>query len=117
MRKKVPNGLQKVLWSYNIESMDLEEDKELIIQQVLNYGNWEDLRWLYQTYPEMKIRKVVQNPRRGMWFENVLNFWCLMLKIRLPKRVREQAIFHIEPRFQQWQYLFPEFQSKKSHNF
>lgn len=98
MMRRIPKRLQSVLWSYDISKMDAEGDKKLIIQQVLNYGDWDDLKWLYRTYSEEDIREVLKNPRRGIWFENVLNFWCLMLKIKLPKSVRERAIFRLEPR-------------------
>lgn len=97
--KKVPKKLQSVLWSYDISTMDLENSRELIIQQVLNYGDWNDLKWLYKTYPEKKIKEVVQNPRRGIWFENVLNFWCLMFEIKLTPSVWKRALFDLNPGF------------------
>ena len=100
--KKIPRKLQSVLWSYDIRRLNPGKDKELIIQQVLNYGDWEDLKWLYRNYSENKIKEVVRHPRRGIWFEQVLNFWCLMLKIRLPKKVRERAIFHPIPMPSTW---------------
>lgn len=98
-RNKLPGFLQSVLWSYDLKQMDLEEDKEIIITQVLNYGDWKDLKWLYSVYSEDDIKEVVSHPRRGLWFEKVLNFWEIMLGIRLPKKVRQKAIFRIEPQF------------------
>ena len=95
--RKVPRKLQSVLWSYDIRQVHPGKHKELIIQQVLNYGDWEDLKWLYRTYPEREIKEVVRHPRRGVWFERVLDFWCLMLKVHLPNRVREQALFRLYP--------------------
>ena len=94
--KKVPEQFQRVLWSYDINKMDLEEDKKEIITQVLNYGTWEDLKLLYKLYSEKDIKEVVKNPRRGVWFERVLNFWTLMFNIRLKKDIREKAIFSLK---------------------
>ena len=96
---KLPRFLQSVLWSYDLSKLDAKEDKETIITQVLNYGDWKDLKWLYSDYSEDEIRKVVKRPRRGLWFEKVLNFWEIMLGIRVPKKIREKAIFNINPRF------------------
>jgi len=93
--KEIPQRLQSVLWSYDIHRLSLAKDKELIIQQVLNYGDWEDLKWLYRSYSEGQIKEVVRHPRKGIWFRQVLDFWCLMLKIRLPKKVKEKAIFRL----------------------
>ena len=92
-KRKVPKNFQKVLWSYNINKMDLEEDKREIITQVLNYGTWEDLKLLYKLYSEKDIKEVVKNPRRGVWFKKVLNFWIMMFDIRLKKEVLGKAIF------------------------
>ena len=97
--KKVPKQFQRVLWSYDVNKMDLEEDKKEIITQVLNYGTWEDIKLLYKLYPEKDIKEVVKNPRRGVWFEKVLNFWTLMFNIRLKKDVWKKAIFLTSPKF------------------
>lgn len=91
--KKVPKQFQRTLWSYNIDKMNLEEDKKEIITQVLNYGTWEDLKLLYKLYPQKDIKGVVRNPRRGVWFKKVLNFWTLMFNIKLKKEVWDKAIF------------------------
>ena len=37
--------------------MDLEEDKDEIITQVLNYGTWEDLKLFFKLYSEKDIKK------------------------------------------------------------
>lgn len=96
---KVPKFLQSVLWSYNLKELDIQSDKTLIITQVLNYGDWKDLKWLYSIYTEEDIKKVVSHPRRGLWFERVLNFWEKMLDIRIPKEVRQKAIFKLDHSF------------------
>jgi len=91
--KKVPKQFQRVLWSYNINKMDLGEDKKEIITQVLNYGTWEDLKLLYKLYSEEEIKEVVKNPRRGVWFKKVLNFWITIFDIQLKKEIWDKAIF------------------------
>jgi hypothetical protein len=73
--------------------MDLEKDKKEIITQVLNYGTWEDLKWLFKVYSEKEIKEVIKNPRRGVWFRKVLNFWTKIFNIKLKKDVFERAIF------------------------
>lgn len=92
---KILRNLQGVLWSYDIRDLDLKGDKEYIITQTLNYGTWDDLKLPYKLYSEKDIKEVVKNPRRGVWFEKVLNFWTLMFNIRLKKEVRKRAIFDI----------------------
>lgn len=95
--KKVPSSFQTALWSYDISRMNIEKDKKEIITQVLNYGTWDNLKLLFEIYPEKEIKKVIKNPSRGVWFEKVLNFWCTIFNIRLKKDVWEKAIFNINP--------------------
>ena len=91
--KKIPKQFQRILWSYDINKMNLREDRKEIITQTLNYGTWEDLKLLYHLYPEKEIKQVVRNPRRGVWFKKVLNFWTIIFNIRLKKETWDKAIF------------------------
>lgn len=91
--QKPPKFLQSSLWSYNLNSLDLEKDKELIITQVLNYGTWPEVKWLLRRYSDQEIKEVVKNPRRGMWLRKVLNFWTTVYGIKLEPTKFEDAIF------------------------
>ena len=95
--KKLPKSFQRVLWSYDIDKMDIKEDKEEIITQVLNYGTWDDLKLLYKLYSEQDIKEVVSHPRRGVWFEKVLNFWTKMFNIKIREDIYKKAIFTLIP--------------------
>jgi hypothetical protein len=92
-KKKVPKSFQNCLWYCNISKMDIERDKKEIITQVLNYGTWEDLKLLFEIYPEKEIKKVIKNPRRGVWLRKVLNFWATIYQLKLKKEIFERAIF------------------------
>ena len=95
--KKIPKSFQRALWSYDIEKMDARKNKTEIVTQILNHGNSDDLKRLFEIYSDEEIKEIVKNPRRGVWFEKVLNFWTTIFDIRLKKDVREKAIFNINP--------------------
>jgi len=95
--KKLPKTFQRILWSYDISKMDIIKDKREIITQILNYGAWNDIKLLNKYYSEEDIKEVVLNPRRGVWFEKVLNFWTKVLNIEIDKEVYQKAIFRIAP--------------------
>lgn len=97
MSKRIPKKLQRVLWSYDISKMNLDSCKDLVVQQVLNYGVWGEVVWLFRTYSIQDIKRTVGHPRRGVWFINVLNFWCQFFKIKLPRDVWERALFRVGP--------------------
>ena len=48
--KKLPEFLRSVLWSYDVSRMDTQKDKNLIVEQILNYGAEKELWWLIKTY-------------------------------------------------------------------
>ena len=56
--KVVSEFLQPILWSVNVENLDLEEDKTYIVNQILAYGGFKELRWLFKNYSLKTIKKV-----------------------------------------------------------
>jgi len=93
----IPNFLQSALWSYDLKALDKEKDRRLIIEQVLNYGNWEQLQWVLKNYSKIEIKEVVSKPRRGIWDKRSLNYWTKFYNIKIPKAIREKAILNIDP--------------------
>ena len=95
--RKLPRFLQPILWSYDISKMNTEDDKDIIIEQILNYGAEEELKWLIKTYRDRDIRNVLSHPSRGNWFPDVLNYWLNILNIKLDKDDYELAIRDLCP--------------------
>ena len=56
--KKIPKRLQAVLWSVNVNQLDIQRDKGYIIHQILSYGRLEDIRWLFEMYPKEDVQRV-----------------------------------------------------------
>ncbi len=79
---KIPKNLQGILWSRNINNLDLQEDKNYIVHQILAYGGWEHLIWLLNNYKLNKIRDIfVQHPSKD-YDERSFNFiQKILLKI------------------------------------
>lgn len=61
----LPENLKGILWSKNIDDVDLENDKIYIIHQVLSFGDIEEIKWLFKNYTLDEIKKVFINiPKR-----------------------------------------------------
>lgn len=56
--KSIPKHLQGILWSKNIDKLDVKRDANYIIHQILAYGCLSDLKWLLKTYPKEKIKGI-----------------------------------------------------------
>lgn len=55
---RIPKRLQGVLWSVSVDKLDLNKNKRYIIHQILAYGTWDDIKWLFKTYTKSEISKV-----------------------------------------------------------
>lgn len=93
----LPKFLQPYLASYDLSQLDVEQDKELIMMEILNKGDDKAMVWLAKTYSRAEMRQVVKQPRRGMWFERALNYWCKILGVSIPKPVYKRALFNLNP--------------------
>lgn len=71
---KIPKNLQSVLWSTDVDLLDLEKDKSYIIHQILLYGTFDEIRWLFRTYPKKVILNVFLEYPRQIYPKEVFRF-------------------------------------------
>ena len=76
--EKLSQKLQPLFWSKDIKQLDLKKDEVYIIHQILSYGRFSHLRWLFRTYPKGTIREVFINH---------------------PKKIYQQAVFYFVKNF------------------
>jgi len=55
---KLPKRFQSVLWSVNIDHLNLDRDKYYIIHQILSFGSLDDISWLINIYPRKEIVEI-----------------------------------------------------------
>jgi len=54
---KIPQKLQALLWSSNVDGLNIEKDATLIINKVLAYGDLEGIKWLIDNYGKDKVKE------------------------------------------------------------
>lgn len=75
----------------------LEADKNLIITQVLNYGNLRAVRWLFKTYSKGEIKQVLRKPRRGVWVKQSIDYWSKILDVKPDPKYYKYSLFSLDP--------------------
>lgn len=80
-------NVKATLWSYDTNKLDLDKDKQVIIRQVLNWGDEKAVKWLFKYYDRKIIKQIAQSIPLGNWDKKSLNFWSIILKIRPQKRM------------------------------
>ena len=69
-----PKSLQGILWSTDVDRLDLEKDKHYIIHQVLIYGDLSELSWLFDTYSKEEVVRVFLSGPAKLYPKEVYHF-------------------------------------------
>ena len=69
-----------------MNELDMERDANLILQRTLEFGTWEEIRWLFTVYGATQIRKFVRVYGERMLSPVVFNYWRKLLRIRKWRR-------------------------------
>ena len=79
---QIPIGLKPYFQEYDITQLDMTRDANLIIQRVLEFGTWDELRWLFETYRSKRIRLFLRE-HGERWLKPVaFNYWRKLMRIR-----------------------------------
>ena len=82
----LPSGLRPYFQEYDSHSLDLDRDANLIIQRTLEYGTWEEVRWLFGIYGGSQILTFVQERGERLLSRVTFNYWRKLLGIHRWRR-------------------------------
>ena len=83
---KIPAGLKPYFQEYDTAQLDFTRDANLIIQRVLEFGTWDEIRWLFETYRSKRIRLFLRE-HGERWLKPVtFNYWRKLMRIRKWKK-------------------------------
>jgi hypothetical protein len=78
----IPIALRLFFQDYDIDSLQVERDANLILQRTLEFGNWDDMRWLLQTYGKERIRVFLREFGERMLRPSTFNYWRKLFGLR-----------------------------------
>jgi hypothetical protein len=78
---QIPDGLRPHFQEYDPDCLDLEKDADLIIQRLLEFGTWEEARWLFATYGRRRIRLFLRKRGERMLSPVTFHYWRKLLKV------------------------------------
>jgi hypothetical protein len=83
---KIPAGLKPYFQEYDIAQLDFVRDANLIILRTLEFGTWDELRWLFATYHRKRICLFLRE-HGERWLKPVtFNYWRKLLGVRKWKK-------------------------------
>lgn len=83
---KIPAGLKPYFQEYDTAQLDFTRDANLIIQRVLEFGTWDEIRWLFETYRSKRIRLFLREHGERWLHPVIFNYWRKLLGLRKWKK-------------------------------
>ena len=80
-RSEIPIPLHPHFQEYDIKTLDLVADANLVIQRTLEFGGWDEIRWLFGLYGSLLIRSFFRNFGERWLSPVVFNYWRKLLRI------------------------------------
>ena len=78
---RIPEGLWPHFQEYDPAGLDLEGDADLIIQRTLEFGTWDEARWLFVTYGSRRIRAFLRQRGERLLSPVTFNYWRKLLGV------------------------------------
>ena len=78
----IPPGLQPYIQEYDVTALDLKRDANLIIQRTLEFGTWDEARWIFETLGAKRIRLFLRQFGERWLRPVTFNYWRKLLRIR-----------------------------------
>ncbi len=79
MKKRIENlsKFKKLFWEADVTAVDLDEHDHYLIERILEYGDIQEVKWMFEHYNKAKIKEVLCR-RRGL-SKKSLFFWKMVL--------------------------------------
>lgn len=69
---------QSLFWDTNPDKIDLKKNARYVIERILDYGQPDEVGWLFKTYPKKEIKQVIDLPRSQVTAKSKA-LWTLLL--------------------------------------
>ncbi|MDP2838164.1 MAG: hypothetical protein Q8O53_02705 [Candidatus Moranbacteria bacterium] len=70
---------QSLFWDTDSKKIDVEKNARYIIERVLDFGNDEEIRWLFRHYRRALLQEVLNGSRSGLHKKSKA-LWSLVLQ-------------------------------------
>jgi len=79
---RLPEFFSPLLWAYNFSLIDLERNKQRIIINTINYGQWKHWQWIVNYYGGENIKQLIKNTPISEFRPRALKLISILLGIK-----------------------------------
>jgi len=76
-KHKLPEKFRKYFWDCDFDKLTIEKYPKFITERILNYGDWDSIRWLFGFIKSDFTKQLIESSRNLN--EKTRNFWKIIL--------------------------------------
>lgn len=69
---------QTLFWDVNPKTIDPQKHAKYVIERIMDFGNDQEVRWMWQYYPKKQLKEIVTTSR--CLLPRSRAFWELVIK-------------------------------------
>jgi hypothetical protein len=77
----IPASALPFFQEYDFERLDLERDRDLVIERLLAYGNRDEVSWLLRSYDWAYVRRWLSESGARRLPRRRYRLWCVLLDV------------------------------------
>ncbi len=74
-----PDIATRLFWDIDVQAVDYDRDSLMVMERVLNYGNWADVKAIINYYGRQKMKEEVV--KMADLKKDTLSFLCVLLHL------------------------------------
>jgi hypothetical protein len=78
---EIPAGLKPYFQEYDVSALDPQSAADLVIQRTLEFGTWNEVRWLFGFYGYPRIRIFIRQRGERTLSPVAFNYWRKLFKV------------------------------------
>jgi hypothetical protein len=78
----LPEFLKSNFWFVEFNKLDSKRDRDFIVFQILNYGGFEDWKWVFSNYSRDEIEQTIKKTIATAWFRQSLGLWQNVFNVK-----------------------------------
>jgi hypothetical protein len=82
LNAEIPDRLKAYFQEYEPGQLDFAQDANLVIQRTLEFGTWDEIRWMFRLYGKKRVRQFVREHGERLLKPVSFNYWRKVLGVR-----------------------------------
>lgn len=79
---RIPKRLGPYFQEYDVKTLNLERDANIIIQRTLEFGTVREIQWLFRVYGKARVQRFLRELGQRGLSRRAFHYWKMLLGVR-----------------------------------